>query len=45
MSDLVQTKSVADIIVQAVPSSTGFIVQTAEVVDKLVDKAVYECRL
>lgn len=42
MCNLGQTKSIADIIVQAVLSSTGSIVPIAETVDRVVDRAVDE---
>lgn len=43
--NIVQTKSVADIFVQAVLCSTGFIVSIVETAGKLVAIAVEECRL
>lgn len=43
MCDLVQTKLLADIIVQVVLTSNRFIVSIAETMVKQVDRAVYKC--
>lgn len=45
MHDLLQTNSVADIIVQAVLSSTGFIVPIAGTVGRFLDRDVDKCDL
>lgn len=45
MRDIVQVKSLANIIIQAVLSNTGFHIAIAETVCRLLDRAVDECRL
>lgn len=43
MDHLIQTKSVADKIVQSELSNTVIILQIAETVDELVGRAMYRC--